>query len=119
MKSALNTLMSTSTDEGGRRVAVLGDMFELGNESKAAHLEVGRYAGEMKPDLLVAVGKDARYYAEGAAVLGEDRVLMYEHREDFDKEVSSIIRPGDVVLVKASRGMEMEKTVKEILNTKE
>lgn len=118
MKSALNTLMSTSIDEGGRRVAVLGDMFELGNESQAAHLEVGQYAGEMKPDLLVAVGNDARYYAEGASALGEDRVLLYEHREDFEKEVSSIIKPGDVVLVKASRSMEMEKTVKEILKDK-
>ena len=118
MKSALNTLMSTSIEEGGRRVAVLGDMFELGNESQAAHLEVGQYAGEMKPDLLVAVGNDARYYAEGASALGEDRVLLYEHREDFEKEVSSIIKPGDVVLVKASRSMEMEKTVKEILKDK-
>ena len=118
MKSALNTLMSTDVEEGGRRVAVLGDMFELGKESPAAHLEVGRYAVEKKPDLLIAVGKDAEYIAQGAASLGDSHVLRYETREDLEKEVRKIIRPGDTVLVKASRGMEMEKTVKEILKEK-
>ena len=118
MKSALNTLMSTDVEEGGRRVAVLGDMFELGKESPAAHLEVGRYAVEKKPDLLIAVGKDAEYIAQGAEPLGDGHVLRYETREDLEKEVHEIIRPGDTVLVKASRGMEMEKTVKEILKEK-
>ena len=118
MKSALNTLMSTDVEDGGRRVAVLGDMFELGNESPAAHLEVGRYAVEKRPDLLIAVGKDAGYIAQGAASLGDSHVLRYETREDLEKEVRKIIRPGDAGLVKASRGMEMEKTVKEILKEK-
>ena len=118
MKSALNTLMSTEVEEGGRRVAVLGDMFELGKESPAAHLEVGRYAVEKKPDLLIAVGKDAEYIAQGAEPLGDGHVLRYETREDLEKEVHEIIRPGDTVLVKASRSMEMEKTVKEILKEK-
>ena len=118
MKSALNTLMSTDVEEGGRRVAVLGDMFGLGKESPAAHLEVGRYAVEKKPDLLIAVGKDAEYIAQGAEPLGDGHVLRYETREDLEKEVHEIIRPGDTVLVKASRSMEMEKTVKEILKEK-
>ena len=118
MKSALNTLMSTDMESGGRRVAILGDMFELGKESAAAHLEVGRYAGKKKPDLLIAVGKDAQYIAQGAASLGESRVLRYETREALEKEIRKIIRPADVVLVKASRGMEMENTVKEILKEK-
>ena len=118
MKSALNTLMSTDVEDGGRRVAVLGDMFELGKESPAAHLEVGRYAVEKKPDLLIAVGKDAEYIAQGAEPLGDGHVLRYETREDLEKEVHEIIRPGDTVLVKASRSMEMEKTVKEILKEK-
>ena len=114
MKSALNTLMSTETEEGGRRIAVLGDMFELGAESRNMHLEVGRYAAEKKPDILVAVGKDAAYYAQGAASLGEDRVLSYPSREDFEKDLDNLLKPGDVVLVKASRGMEMDRIVKEI-----
>ena len=119
MKSALNTLMSTETEEGGRRIAVLGDMFELGAESRNMHLEVGRYAAEKKPDILVAVGKDAAYYAQGAASLGEDRVLSYPSREDFEKDLDNLLKPGDVVLVKASRGMEMDRIVKEILEDKE
>ena len=86
---------------------------------KAMHLEVGQYAAEKKPDILVAVGKDAAYYARGAASLGKDRVLIYEKREDFEKELGGMLRPGDVVLVKASRGMEMDKIVREILKDKE
>ena len=64
------------------------------------------------------MGKDAGYNAQGAAALGADRVIWYETREDFEREIPSVIRPSDVVLVKASRGMEMEKTVKEILKDK-
>ena len=118
MKSALNTLISTSGEKGVRKVAILGDMFELGKESASSHLEVGRYAGEKKPDLLIAVGEDARYIAEGAASLGKERVLHYETREALEKDIDRIIRPTDIILVKASRGMEMEKTVNKILKDK-
>jgi UDP-N-acetylmuramoyl-tripeptide--D-alanyl-D-alanine ligase len=119
MKSALNTLAATEPEEGGRRVAVLGDMFELGSESGSMHFEVGEHAALKKPDLLVAVGNDAKYYVEGAATLGADNILYFPEKSELIEAADLIIKPGDVVLVKASRGMEMEKFVKEILKDKE
>ncbi|MBQ4649677.1 MAG: UDP-N-acetylmuramoyl-tripeptide--D-alanyl-D-alanine ligase [Firmicutes bacterium] len=119
MKSALNTLAASQPEDGGRRVAILGDMFELGSESPSMHLEVGAYAAAKKPDLLIAVGKDARYYVEGAAPLGAERILYYPDKKELLETVDLVVKPGDVVLVKASRGMAMEKVVKEIIKDKE
>lgn len=119
MKSAIDTLMSTEIEKGGRRIAILGDMYELGSESPAAHLDVGRYAGKKNPDILIAVGKDAAYYAQGASAMERERVLRYERRENLEKDIDSLIKPGDVVLVKASRAAKMDETVKEILKDKE
>ena len=119
MKSALDTLAATGKEAEGRRVAILGDMYELGPESREMHLEVGQHAAEVRPDLLVAVGQDARYYVEGAAGLGADNILYFPDKAEFIEAADLVIRPGDVVLVKASRGMEMEKVVKEIIKDKE
>ena len=119
MKGAIDTLMATEPEEGGRRVAVLGDMFELGPESNQMHFEVGRHAAVKNPDLLVAVGENARYYVEGAAPLGAEKILYFPDRKELMEAADLVINSGDVVLVKASRGMEMEKFVKEILKDKE
>ena len=119
MKSALNTLAASQPEEGGRRIAILGDMFELGSESPAMHAEVGVHAALKKPDLLVAVGNDARYYVEGAKELGAEKILYYPDKKELLETVDLVVQPGDVVLVKASRGMAMEKIVKEIIKDKE
>ena len=117
MRSALNTLTAT---KGIRKVAVLGDMYELGPDSGMFHEEIGRYAGEKKIDLLVAIGKDAEYIAEGAReILSPEQVKYFPEKEAFIESMEDMIFPGDVVLVKASRGMEMEKIVKKIFEDKE
>lgn len=117
MRSAINTLKAT---KGLRRVAILSDMKELGTESKNFHREIGVYAAEQKIDLLITVGDDARYIGEGAAEgLGTDSVRHYETKADFLKEMDQYIQPGDVVLVKGSRSMEMEEIVKKIFEDKE
>lgn len=117
MRSAINTLKAT---KGIRRVAILSDMKELGAESENFHREIGVYAAEQKIDLLITVGDDARYIGEGAAEgLGTDSVRHYETKADFLKEMDQYIQPGDVVLVKGSRSMEMEEIVKKIFEDKE
>ena len=117
MKSAINTLCAT---KGIRRVAILSDMKELGPESESFHREVGAYAGEKKIDFLITVGSDARYMGEGAApYLGAENIRHYMDRDAFLKEMDQYIRPGDVVLVKGSRSMEMEKVVTKIFEDKE
>lgn len=113
VKSAIDTLMAT---EGRRHVAILGDIIGLADRSQASHSSVGRYAADKGVDIIVAVGQEGRYYAEGAAeTADESRVMYFPEKEDFIRVKDQVIQEGDVILVKASRGMEMEKIVKEIL----
>lgn len=112
MKGALDVLMHT---KGLRSVAILGDMFELGDTSACQHELVGRYAAQAGVQLLVAVGKDARYIKQGAEEAGLESALWFSKKEDFLKDMASVIEKGDVVLVKGSRGMKMEEIVKKIM----
>jgi UDP-N-acetylmuramoyl-tripeptide--D-alanyl-D-alanine ligase len=93
----------------GRRVAVLGQMLELGNAAVAGHLEVGRAAAATS-DLLIVVGPAAAGIAKGAREAGLDssRVLEVRDREAALDTLRSRLRDGDVVLVKASRGVELD-----------
>ncbi len=105
MAAALELLASLP----GRRVAVLGEMLELGEGSHEAHLEVGRRAAELA-DRLVVVGSGAAEIAAGAAGAGmaADRVTLAEDRDAAVKMLLAELRPGDTVLVKASRGAALD-----------
>lgn len=114
MKAAIDVLISTS---GVRRVAILGDMFELGIDSGKYHKEIGRYAALKGADLVIAVGNNAEMIAEGSReVIGEEGTLYFKDKEEFMGIIKEIISLGDVVLVKGSRGMKMETIVKKILD---
>lgn len=110
MKAAIDVLMSV---KGIRRIAVLGDMFELGKLTRESHIEVGRYAAGQDIDILIAIGKEAAGIAEGAQGLPDIR--YFEKKEDFYPVMEKLIGPGDVVLVKGSNGMHMDKIVRKIL----
>ncbi|MBR3785282.1 MAG: UDP-N-acetylmuramoyl-tripeptide--D-alanyl-D-alanine ligase [Firmicutes bacterium] len=112
VKSALNTLMSM---EGKRKIALLGGMNELGGESARYHREVGAYAAEKEIDLLITVGEKAFDYVAGAREgLGEERILHFAEKEDLYAAAEGLFREGDVVLVKASRGMEFEQIIEKL-----
>lgn len=106
VKASLDTLANFS----GRKVAVLGDMKELGAEEKALHLETGRYAKDKGVNLVVCVGPLAKELAKGAGG------IWYEDIESAEKALSYLIHKGDTVLVKASHSMQFEKIV-EFLKT--
>ncbi len=113
VKSAINTLVAT---EGKRKVAIIGDIIGLGDISEESHFDIGRYAARKDVDLIVAIGPEAIHYANGAkTLLDEKRVLYFEKKEDFIEVKDDIIKGGDVILLKASRGMELEKIAEEIL----
>jgi UDP-N-acetylmuramoyl-tripeptide--D-alanyl-D-alanine ligase len=95
-RAALDAL---SAIVGGRRIAVLGEMLELGEESRAAHRAVGAYAAS-RADLVLAVGEAARPIADGA---GERAVALADNDAAVDW-LRGNLAAGDVVLVKASRG---------------
>ena len=113
--AALETLCDLPLQ--GRRVAVLGDMEELGAHSEAAHAEVGRRAAELKIGQLFAVGKMAPVTAKAARDGGLNRVIEFENVEAAVKAVKSFLKAGDVVLLKASRASRLER-IAETLKTK-
>ncbi len=114
-------MQSTPLAAGGRRWAVLGDIFELGSHAEREHRRAGEALATLV-DYLVAVGDQARYYVEGAVAAGLPRERTYYFPADVsDGEalesarraaaalVSSQVQPADLVLLKGSRGMAMER----------
>ena len=105
--AALETLCALPLQ--GRRVAVLGDMNELGAYSEAAHAEAGRRAAELGIGQLFAVGKMAPVTAHAARTAGLNRVIEFADVEAAMKVVKNFLKPGDVVLLKASRSSHLER----------
>lgn len=103
---SMNAALDVLATHDGRRVAILGDMLELGELEEEAHRAVGRRAAEAA-DLLYAVGPRARLIGQAAASAGLARVAYADGPEGVDYDP----RAGDLVLVKASHGMALERIV--------
>lgn len=117
MKAALDLLHMTELSEvfedAARKVAVLGDMFELGTDEAALHREVGVYAAMKQIDVLVCVGNLCKYMYEGAqAVRSVTNCYYFEDKEALEAQMDTVIQDGDLVLVKASHGMHFEELIK-------
>jgi UDP-N-acetylmuramoyl-tripeptide--D-alanyl-D-alanine ligase len=114
-RRALEVLRTAGTD--GRRIAVLGEMLELGERTIELHTAVGRAAAEASLDLLITVGGEAAaLLAEAAVAAGLPRARV-RHAASSDAaadEAASSIRPGDVVLVKGSRGVRTDLVVERL-----
>lgn len=115
MKAAIDVLCEC-TPTGSRRVAILGDMLELGKESIALHRSVGEYLQEHGVDLLIAVGNGGVEIAQGAVAMGMNPsdVMLYLDRNnvaDITKGLISRIQSGDTLLFKASRGVRLERVL--------
>jgi UDP-N-acetylmuramoyl-tripeptide--D-alanyl-D-alanine ligase len=109
MELALETLVELKGN--GRAIAVLGDMLELGGVSEEAHLRLGKKIGELPIDFLITLGQYAPKVVESAIRQGLNRGqarTVQTHAEALDV-LNQILRSGDRVLVKGSRGMAMEK----------
>jgi UDP-N-acetylmuramoyl-tripeptide--D-alanyl-D-alanine ligase len=105
MQAALQTLAEMKT--AGRKIAILGDMRELGITAGAYHREIGRFAAECGFDQIVCVGENARLIGQEATG-GTASVLYYNSATECAARVGEIVRDGDLVLLKGSRGMKLE-----------
>lgn len=105
MRGGIDSLMATRAK---RHIAVLADMLELGAISKECHEQVGRYAAERGVDYIVAVGREARYYI--SASTGVESRLFADNGEAL-AFLERFVQPGDAVLFKGSRGMQLEQLV--------
>ncbi len=90
-----------------RRVCILGDMLELGENREALHYDSGRYAAEQGVQLLLAAGDVSRFTARGAREAGAC-VRYYENKEKLIADLPNCLQEGDAILVKASHGMAFE-----------
>ena len=114
LQQALRTLKEIQTT--GRKIAVLGDMLELGQFSVQAHEAAGAQIAE-SADALITVGTRARGFAAGARASGmpEERIFQHDNALAAGNELEAMLRPGDIVLVKGSQGMRMERIVEEVM----
>jgi UDP-N-acetylmuramoyl-tripeptide--D-alanyl-D-alanine ligase len=114
VKAGIDVLMSVDAE---RKVAVLADMFELGDDSDDFHSEIGRYAAEKNVDLLITVGSSSEKTAAAAAeIITPERVVSFADAEAFTAAAAGLLKSGDAVLVKGSHGMHMEKAAEYIIN---
>ncbi len=111
MRSGLNVLgVIEPKSEGGRKIAILGNMLELGDFAVDSHKNVGKWVKEEKIDCLVTVGDMAKNIAIGAIDAGFDKNKIYKYDTNLEaiSGLEQILREGDCILIKGSRGMRLE-----------
>ncbi|MCM1286196.1 MAG: UDP-N-acetylmuramoyl-tripeptide--D-alanyl-D-alanine ligase [Acetobacter sp.] len=108
MKAAISTLSNT---KGDRKIAVLSDMLELGDYSKAAHQQVGDMVADNNIDYLFAFGDSSRDMVESAKKKGMKNALFFESKEELTKKLLDTIKVNDTIIFKASRGMKLEEVI--------
>ena len=115
MEASLKTL-SVVVGGGGRKIAVLGDMLELGDIVQDAHRKIGRLVREAGIDIFFAIGSFSKDFARGAieAGMSPERINVATDKTSLIKGLKNIIRQGDVILIKGSRVTAMEEVVEEL-----
>jgi UDP-N-acetylmuramoyl-tripeptide--D-alanyl-D-alanine ligase len=113
MAAALQTLAASPA---ARRLAVLGEMRELGDEAEAAHQTLGRTAAAAGLDVLLVVGPHAGLVREGAIAAGMagDRITIVADQGEAAAQLAALCRAGDLVLLKASRGAALESVLRQL-----
>jgi len=115
-QSAIAALEVLEKIQARRKIAVLGDMLELGEETEKGHREVGKKAAEIA-DILVAVGEKAKFIADEAEKGGLDKgkIFCYNDSSEAKIPIQNMLQEGDVILIKGSQGMRMERISEEII----
>lgn len=110
VKSALETLAEVA--QNNRKIAILGDMLELGERTDFYHREIGKEVAKLSIDILITVGQGGKIIAQSSKEEGmaEERVFSFEKNEKINltKKLLNLIKPGNFVLLKGSREMKME-----------
>ena len=112
MKSAIEFLKNI---EGKRKIAVLGDMLELGEFSEKLHEDVGKVVAQNNINILITVGKEATKIAETAKENGVEHVYSFDNNKDAIEKVKKILAVDDVALIKASNSMNFKEIVSALL----
>jgi len=121
-EAALETLKDIKTPRAGsgqaksRKIVIMGDMLELGRHTEEEHKNIGKLAARVS-DILVTVGVRARFIAEGALNEGltEKNIFQFEDSRKAGKFVEQLSETGDIILIKGSQGVRMERAVEEVM----
>lgn len=116
LRAAMDTVRVLATD-AGRVIVGLGEMLELGDETVAAHLEAGHMVAELGPSCFMAMGKHARQMIEGAVSKGfpSDKAVLINNHKDMVRKIEDVMRPGNIILLKGSRKMQLEKVAEGLM----
>lgn len=115
--SMINALTLLSKIKDKRRVAILGDILELGDYSKEIHQNIGKFITSNNLDILITVGKDSKYIKEEALNNNFDKnnIYSYQNYEETIKNLENIVKSSDIILLKASHGMKLSKVVDKLI----
>ncbi len=111
MLAAIKTLEQIKTK--GRKIAVLGDMSELGSTSKKGHEEMGKVLSDSKIDYFLSIGRDMKY-AHLIADERMDNAIHFETQKVLVEYLQFLVERGDVLLIKGSRSMKMEEIIAQL-----
>ncbi len=112
VKGALDVLCNAAGKS--RKVAVLADMLEMGPYAESLHYAVGEYAGKSGVDCLLTVGEDAVHMQRGAEENGVKQTHYFNNNDELAEGLIDLIKKGDFVLLKGSRGMHLEEVVEKL-----
>lgn len=111
-KAALKTLAEL---EAQRKIVVMGDMLELGEEEENSHREILEEIFKIDPDAVLLVGERFKNFAESLSKKQKERTVFFENSSKAGRFLQDFIQAGDLILIKGSRGIKMERAVKEIM----
>ncbi|MBM7705015.1 UDP-N-acetylmuramoyl-tripeptide--D-alanyl-D-alanine ligase [Metabacillus iocasae] len=114
MKAAIQLLKDMDGYE--KRILVLGDMLELGNQEKQFHFEIGQFISPSYVDYVFAYGPLSAHIIQGAkSAFTADRIAHFTDKQELAKELETIASPQDIIIVKGSRGMKLEEVIHHLL----
>ena len=115
MDAAASVLESMQTFNG-RKIAVLGDMLELGKFTDNAHYSIGKRFVKAGSDMLLLLGSHSEQYEKGAieAGMNPEQIIKFENTDKIAEYIDAMKMPGDIFLIKGSRAMGMEKILRKV-----
>ncbi len=111
---ALSETLKIKGENGRRKIAVIADMLELGSYSEKAHGDCGRFLADAGVDMLLTYGELSKYTAQSAKENGVIRVFDFDDKNELANHLCQILKPGDVVAFKGSRGMKLEEVIEKV-----
>jgi len=120
-RAALEALSKLNTGENARKVAILGDMLELGDYTNEAHYDLGKQVAEAGVKLLICVGNFRNETACGALENGllNTQIVQFKNSDEAVESIQKLVQPNDLILIKGSQGVRMEKVVKVLMKEPE